>query len=695
MPAIRIRVSASLDANVRTVYQPIEQAAERSRARIQKSFDQAAKEPSKVVKAAKSSGDKLIEEVEREGEKIFQEEEKSQRKRTREVEKGAKERARLEREAMREVEQMLEEDNRARDARDRAAKRRGDAADKRRQKAWASAGRQAWHGIGAGFGMANALLRDMGLETSLAPHMANAIELQQRAVDVTNAGYIPGMMGAQGVKQDPAAVEKEVRAAANHGAFATNDVAEGLQKFVGLTGDLETGRQTLQSMAELARATGSDFVSMAEASAEVSNHLGDVPDKAKAIDQVMRIIAGQGKMGALEIRDFARQMAKIAANAPAFEGSVVKNIGELGLIAQETKLRGGAASASQAATSVMAFANDFAKGTTFKHWAKVGLNPYTDKSHTTLRSPEELILETLRYSKGDRTKIAQLFPNVRAGAAVRGFASVYAETAGSEDDKIRAVSAEFERLRNAQLMAVEVQRAYTEALETNKSAIQIANNELDAMAGDLQATLLPAVAELAPALVELAGAAAGVFKYFAHITGLEDKKNEADNKNATMMSLSADQWLASLAKFEATNVTGGTGPRSDIMANVAMDRARPILQSQEAQEKAVADKIAQYKSKLADMRNGTLAGLSEDDIKYVAEEAGPMASNRADAQQYEAAQDALQGLEKTYGKLQDAHSHLLQMLTSGQVTVTVANLPSGGSQSQGGTAPPESDGPSP
>ena len=324
----------------------------------------------------------------------------------------------------------------------------------------------------------------------MAPHMARAVDLEQRSNAVVSAGYIPGSHGMAGMKQDPEQIKKEIQDASNYAAIGANEIAEGLQKFVGLTGDLALGRETLKETAKLAKATNSDFLEMSAASGEVANHMGNIPHKAEAVSAVMRVIAGQGKMGAIEIKDFAQQMAKIAANAPRFAGNIGKTIGELGLLAQESKMGGGSASASQAATSVMSFVSAFTVKKTFDNWKKRGLNPYTDDKHTALRSPEELIKDALKVTHGDQVQLGQLFPNVRAMKAVNPFANIYSEANGTETEKLKAVSDEFERLRHAQLDAEEVSRAFGAAMDFSQSKVQLANNRLDQLAESLTTALI-------------------------------------------------------------------------------------------------------------------------------------------------------------------------------------------------------------
>jgi len=546
MSSIKIRVGASLDANATKVFDPLTAAAERARKNIEKSLGSAAQGPERVRKASQTSGDKLIREVERMADKLVKDEEKAQKARVKEVEKAAKERIKLEKQAMREIERELDRHNRATER----AQAKAERDRERNKRGWGGAigiGYRAGirvqrstalgYGLvggmaGAAINMAEQLASSVGIETSLAPHMARAIQLRQQASEAANAGYITGSAGAQGILQNPDDIIKDVAHAADKTAYSLNEAMAGLQAFVAQTGDLKRGRDILGDIATLSRATGSSLEDMANAAAQVSNQLPETADKAERISAVMRVIAGQGKLGAVEIKDLARQMAKVAANAGMFEGSIQKNIGELGLLAQEARLRGGAASAAQAATSVTAFANALSIPTTVrKHWiGGKGVNPYTDTKFTTLRSPEEIILKALQVTHGNKIALEDLFPNTRAMSAVRGFANIYNETKGSEKDKLSAVAEEFDNLRKAQLNEEEVTRAFSVAMDTTKNRVQVANNRLDEMAMRLEEAILPALANLAPALELLAPAVGSVIDKIASFFGFDpnaDKEAKA------------------------------------------------------------------------------------------------------------------------------------------------------------------------
>lgn len=558
-PSIRIRVGASLDSGALSVFDPIEKRSQRAGETVARNLNKGSKEASASLgREMKTAGDRAVAEAERMASKILRDEERANQARVKSVERAAQQRIREEKAANREVEADL-----ARHTREKAKAERDSAKAARENarnnpsildKSWWKAprgqigiGRRAAIGvsratsiayglggqaISMGLGAAENYASALGVDTSLAGHVQNAQALHSQAVSITNAGYIPGQSGAAGQLQDSAEILKELQEAGNKTATSFEKMGEGLRNYVGLTGDLETGRGVLTDLAKLAKATNADFGEMSQEAAEIANHMGDIPDKGSAVLAVMRTIAGQGKLGAVETKDLARQMAKIAANAGKFEGGVAKNIGDLGILAQEAKLEGGATSASQAATSVARFASGFATKATLKNWQAAGINPYTDSSQKTLRSPLEIITDALHSTKGSLPALAQLFPSQQGIRPVAGFAAIYNRTQGTDQQKLEAVRAEFDRLKAATLSQEEVDRAFSAAMETSQSKVQLANNKLDELASHLEEALLPAVAELAPALTALTPAIVGVIDKFASFLGVDTKAEDEKDKAA-------------------------------------------------------------------------------------------------------------------------------------------------------------------
>lgn len=428
-------------------------------------------------------------------------------------------------------------------------------------------------GIGAASFMKSAALslaHGIGVQTDLGQIMGKNAHEEALAQDISSAGYFPGQDGPAGVKVDRGQILAETRKTAIDTGTDRGEVLAGLRDFVGKTGDLQLGRDILGDMAKLSLATGSNLADMVNAAGEVANNLGDVQDKGKVVDAVMRQIAGQGKLGAVEIKDLATQMAKLAGNAGKFEGGAAKNMGVLGILAQEAKAHGGAANAAQATTSVARFVDGLTQGKTLSHLKAAHIDPFTDSSHTMLRDPRQIIKEMLSYSKGDIGKLRALMPGSIGMKPVEGLAQVYRAASGTDADKIRAVNDELDHMAGALLSEQEVTRASNAAMEATEHKVTSFNEQMGQVADQMATSLLPAMLALAPVFLGLASAGAD---WLAKILGIDpnvDKnartaRARADLTNAEQKQLENALGRAPLpgeAKLARNDLTGqwvGTG----------------------------------------------------------------------------------------------------------------------------------------
>jgi hypothetical protein len=359
-------------------------------------------------------------------------------------------------------------------------------------------------GIGIAGRLAGDLARGAGVNLDATSYVQSYVQRQSLATDIAHSGYIPGAAGANGQRQNAQAIQGEAMAAATQWAQDPTKVLEGLQKFVAITGDLDTGRKIIGDMAKLTLATGANMEEVVDAAGEVSAKIGDIPDKAKVVDAVMRQIAGAGKMGAVEMRDFAAQLGKIAGLAPRFQGDVDKNIGEMGLLMQLARQKGGAGSAAQAATAVTQFAATLATPAKVKAYeALTGHSAYVDKNRTTLAGPESIILEALKASGGNLVQLGNVFS--KSSARVVGGAANIFNQAGGGDQGAKAVADYFEDLRKATLSLADENQAATEKLGTAEAQAQRFNNELQKVSDEVTARLLPTLTEFGPSLAKAAG----------------------------------------------------------------------------------------------------------------------------------------------------------------------------------------------
>lgn len=388
--------------------------------------------------------------------------------------------------------------------------------------------------------VAGDLARGIGVDTDIGSHFKNAADLETNAVTLSNSAFQNGAAGPAGIRQDPKDLIAQARTVGNATGFSANDILGAEADFTKKTGDLQTARGIVEELAQLSKATGTDMSDMSNAAAEVSNQLGDVPDKAEKVKAVMRQVAGAGKLGAVEISDLASQMAKVAASAQQIEGDPSRNIAVLGAFAQEAKLRGGAASASQAATSVQGMISTLKTPARAAAFKEKGINVFNEEGF--IRDPQKILVEALQKTGRDPLAFKELYKNVSGGRAVEGFASIYrrtyADTQGSDQEKMAAataaVNAEFDRLSKAAVNNEELQTSFAAAMNTSQAKAQLWNNEMDALAADTKDQLLPAFQSMVPVirdeLVPALKGAAAFIAWFGH--------SNADNTKAVTNSTS-------------------------------------------------------------------------------------------------------------------------------------------------------------
>jgi hypothetical protein len=564
---------------------------------------------------------------------------------------------------------------------------------------------------GARFGMSAAsfvgraamgLARSAGVETDLGSIAAKNVNEQTVAQQIVNSGYMPGQRGPNGVLQSQGDILAETRKTSVDTATDRGELLAGLQAFVGKTGDLDLGRRSLADMAKLSRATGSNLADVANAAAEVSNVLGDIPDKAGVTNQIMEQIAGQGKLGAVEIRDLATQMAKLATQATKFKGGAAENIALLGVVAQEAKQRGGATNAAQATTAVTRFVEEFQKPTVLRHLKGANrlpflahdLNPYADAGNTQLKQAPDLIKEILSATHGDLTKLGAVMPSTIAQKAIGGFAQVYNQTSGSDADKIAAVTAEFERLHEAQLTDAEVSRAFAATMQNSEAASKKFNSQLAATVEQVQGSLLPALKTLAPAILDAAKAAAklvtsegaqkaaGAAQNVLSLFGFGDASNmrEEETRAAFAKESEALNYRGTMRRWEEThlmtNAEGAANPQQELAnAEQVLAPARDQEKELQAQIDPLAARIAKEKHVMSE--NAALFGmipaggeLTDDRIKKMAAD-----GSFEGADKYMSDKKTLEGLHDALQSIKTERENLVRLLSSGAVTVRLADSP--------------------
>jgi hypothetical protein len=422
--------------------------------------------------------------------------------------RAARQRAREESAAAREVQRDAWRRQNARERNERDSVRAADADARNRHgradRFGAGVGGVVSRGLGTAAGIGADIARGAGLRFDIGGYVAANAEAQTRATDLSNSGYMPNAKGAAGIRQDPAALAKEAMTVASSVGMSQNDALAGLQAFVGKTGDLETARAVLKDLAMLSQATGTSLEDMVSAAGDASTELGDrfpsAAAKAEAVRDVMRAVAAQGKLGSVEIKDMATQMAKLTASSPQFAGTSKENIAMMGALAQEAKARGGAASATQAASSVQAFTSMLSTPARVKAMRAQGVDP-VDKKTGMFRSAQDIITEAIVATKGDPIKLKKMFMNAAGARPAVGFANVYRKAGGGQEG-IDAVAAEFDKLKKAAMGEGEIAVSFSEKMKSTAAQTQLANNRLQELTAAMQDRVVPQLLAFAPKLTE-------------------------------------------------------------------------------------------------------------------------------------------------------------------------------------------------
>lgn len=131
-------------------------------------------------------------------------------------------------------------------------------------------------------------------------------------------------------------------------AISNEDILEGVQTYVDLTGDVQGAESAMSSFARIAQASGSKVSDIATATAALRESMKLDPHD---IEAVFSGLISQGKAGAVNLKDFAGELSRLAPQFARFGGeSGQKGIADLGAALQVT--RKGFGSAEQSAVGL-------------------------------------------------------------------------------------------------------------------------------------------------------------------------------------------------------------------------------------------------------------------------------------------------------------------------------------------------------
>ena len=240
-------------------------------------------------------------------------------------------------------------------------------------------------------------------------------------------------------------------------------------------------------------------------------------EKAKAVNDVLRTMTAQGQEGAIEIANLATQMAKLKAAGGRFEGSTAESIKRMGALAQLSMQLGGSASATQAATSVMGFANTLATPARRAEFKAAGVNVDSATQKGAFADPFEIIRRSLTATGGDQEKMKKLFANVVGERAVAALTGAY-NKAGGGDAGIAAVNDQFNRFGGT-ISNDQLKENLGRRMGSRSAQMAVAQNDVDQVYADMVKDLAPALKEIIPIARDVTKAFAGVVSWAANNPG--------------------------------------------------------------------------------------------------------------------------------------------------------------------------------
>lgn len=497
MSAIKIRVGAAVDSGVASAFMPIIAAARKARAAVDAEFSASAKTTQGVYRTNARAA------------------EQSAAQAAKAAAKQAKEEAKAAKAAQKVWESYYQGQQKLREKDAADAAKAAEKSNAVMRKAAVDGARFAYSNVARVGRFAMDIARGAGVQLDIGSAVGRSVENKQTAVDLSNAAFNTGAPGSEN-RTDPAEILRRAQGAGKAHAIENAEVLAGLQAFVGKTGDLKTALALLDNMAKLTKATGANFGDMASMAGEISNGLDGVEDKGKASFEVMRAFAGQGKMGAVEVKDLASQAAKLVAAASAMGGDRAKNLIEMGALAQLSKAFGGAASATQAATSVAGLANTLKTPARIKSFKDAGVDVFETGADGMKRQKDffKIIKESLAATKGDPEAFKKLFASTIGGKPAEAMASVFRNAGGGEKGQ-QAIDKMLRGYMSAGISDRELDVSAARAEGTTKSAVVRFNNAMEDVGERLADRLGPALERLTPQLVSLGDTAAKVAVAFA------------------------------------------------------------------------------------------------------------------------------------------------------------------------------------
>jgi len=345
-------------------------------------------------------------------------------------------------------------------------------------------------GIGSAVSLAGTALGIMGGFT-IADSVSERARMHGLASQVAIQGTKTG-----GEKFQSTDVLNQASAEGIRTGRGTEETLKGLGKFSDLTGDLKTGMAMMKTISDYADASGASFEDMSIAAGEL--FASKTVTNAEELSGALGKFVEMGKTGAVELKDFAKNFAKITATAGIFGGTKIENALTLGAMAEVAKSHGGAKGPTVALTSIQSFGNDVMNHSD-KLKSKLGTS-IRDKNGE-MRTVQDIMADIVVGSKGREENLKGIF-GVQGKRALRGSIETFNQAGGAANPEAgrAAVLKELLDLEAKELTAKKAADLAQERRAEADRQFAIVTEKLKVALGE---TLLPEVIKLIPKITEM------------------------------------------------------------------------------------------------------------------------------------------------------------------------------------------------
>jgi hypothetical protein len=362
--------------------------------------------------------------------------------------------------------------------------------------------------------VAGDIMRGAGVDMSIGGSVGRAVSLQSEAVGLANQERI-----ATGKTRGAGFYEASARRIGDQFAKDPTEVLSLTRAFTGKTGNFDAAETMGTELTSIASASGANLTEMGDAAGYVFNQLKGLPDAGARTVAVMRGIVGQTAVGAVEMKDYATQLGRVAAGAQKFEGDVAQNILKFSAMTQLNIESGGATSAADAARGTAAFVNTLGKGARIKAFEKAGVNIFADEGKTVHRDPFEILKDSFRATKGNIPQLSNMYMDVLGRKTITGLTGAY-KNAGGGEAGIAAVEKSLDRYMKAQLDAATEAKNNADIMASNAAKAKLFQNQLDQIVAATATDLVPALQKVAPVALAVADGFGSIIKFAAANPGM-------------------------------------------------------------------------------------------------------------------------------------------------------------------------------